>query len=76
MRQVLGPLPHVMPRCHGFDCTPEYLIIGGLVFCHLTCPMLHVKKQVRFQRAAFDLSFCDESLTVLLVLMRVMFGHV
>ena len=33
---VLQPLPHVIPRCHGFDCTPSYLIIGGLVFCPLT----------------------------------------
>jgi hypothetical protein len=55
------PLPHVMPRCHGFDCTPEYLIIGGLVFCHLTCPMLHVKKQVRRHQGS-SCQFCSDGL--------------
>ena len=23
---VLQPLPHVIPRCHGFDCKPSYLL--------------------------------------------------
>eukprot|EP01046_Picozoa_sp_COSAG06_P054405 COSAG06_NODE_9682_length_1845_cov_2.424971_3_plen_88_part_01 len=26
--QVLGPLPHVMPRCHGFDCNPGKKNVG------------------------------------------------
>ena len=41
---MLKALPHVIPRCHNFDCVPTYLIVGGLVFTPLTCPMLDNKK--------------------------------
>ena len=37
---VLGPLTPNAPRDHGVDCTPEWLVIGGLLFVPLTCPLL------------------------------------
>ena len=45
---ALRPLPHVLPRCHSFDCEPDYLIIGGLVFMRLTVrPLARVRARVR-----------------------------
>ena len=35
---TLGPLVPPLPRTHGFDCEPSWLIIGGLVFTALSCP--------------------------------------
>lgn len=37
---TLGPLPSNVPREHNLDCTPEWLVIGGLLFVPLTCPLL------------------------------------
>ena len=52
---LLTPLPHVIPRCHNFDCVPTYLIIGGLVFTPLTCPMLDNKKHKTRSQALYHL---------------------
>jgi hypothetical protein len=40
LRAQLAPLPPLLPRWHGFDCTPEWVVIGGLVFVPLTAPLL------------------------------------
>uniref|UniRef100_A0A7S2EWF2 Protease Do-like PDZ domain-containing protein n=1 Tax=Trieres chinensis TaxID=1514140 RepID=A0A7S2EWF2_TRICV len=37
---VLGPLPSNAPREHKMDCVPGWLVIGGLLFVPLTCPLL------------------------------------
>lgn len=37
---TLRPLTPKIPRNHGIDCTPEWLVIGGLLFVPLTCPLL------------------------------------
>ncbi|KAL7544702.1 hypothetical protein ACHAWF_008067, partial [Thalassiosira exigua] len=37
---VLAPLVPNCPRDHGIDCTPEWLVVGGLLFVPLTCPLL------------------------------------
>ena len=37
---TLAPLTSNIPRDHGIDCTPEWLVIGGLLFVPLTCPLL------------------------------------
>jgi hypothetical protein len=49
------PLPPVLPCTSGFDCTAEYVIIGGLVFTRLTCPMLEDKRSKSHSSAIFDL---------------------
>lgn len=36
---TLAPIPALAPRFHGFDCTPEYLLVGGLVFTRVTVPL-------------------------------------
>ena len=36
---TLSPLVPNCPRDHGIDCTPEWLVIGGLLFVPLTCPL-------------------------------------
>ena len=36
----LAPLPPLLPRWHGFDCSPEWVVIGGLVFAPLTAPLI------------------------------------
>ena len=40
LRAQLVPLPPPLPRWHDFDCTPEWVIIGGLVFSPLTAPLI------------------------------------
>jgi hypothetical protein len=52
---VLKPLPHVLPRCHGFDCEPTYLIIGGMVFSPLSCPIMDNKKHKNRSQALYHL---------------------
>ena len=37
---TLSPLVSNVPRDHDIDCTPEWLVIGGLLFVPLTCPLL------------------------------------
>jgi len=37
---TLWPLVPNAPRDHDLDCTPEWLVIGGLLFVPLTCPLL------------------------------------
>ena len=37
---VLTPLPPPIPRNHGFDSTPEWLLIGGLIFTPLTAALV------------------------------------
>ena len=41
---VLVPLPRPVPRWHGFDAVPEYVIIGGLIFVRMTCPLNDTKR--------------------------------
>ena len=36
----LWPLVPPMPRWHAFDCSPEWVVIGGLVFTSLTAPLI------------------------------------
>ena len=68
---VLGPLPHHMPRASGFDCVPTYVIIGGLVFVPLCCPMFDYKEHKHLSQQLYNLvshsmtsTFCaDPSLT-------------
>ena len=40
LRAQLVPLPPPLPRWHDFDCTPEWVVIGGLVFSPLTAPLI------------------------------------
>ena len=40
LRAKLDPLPPLLPRWHSFDCLPEWVVIGGLVFVPLTAPLL------------------------------------
>jgi len=35
----LGPIPPLAPRFHGFDCVPDYVIVGGIVFARGTVPL-------------------------------------
>lgn len=37
---TLSPLVSNVPRDHAIDTTPEWLVIGGLLFVPLTCPLL------------------------------------
>ena len=37
---VLGPLVPEVPRFHGHDAFPTWLLIGGLLFTKLTCPLM------------------------------------
>lgn len=55
LRATLTPLPHCLPRTHGFDLQPHYLIIGGLVFTRLCCPMLEDKRSKGHSSAIYDL---------------------
>ena len=50
---VLGPLQPPMPRTHGFDCAPSWLVIGGLLFAPLTCPMLDLCSQDELYATGF-----------------------
>jgi len=36
---VAIPIPPLAPRFHGYDCVPEYLVVGGLVFTKVTVPL-------------------------------------
>jgi len=76
---VLRPLAHTLPRCHGFDCTPEYIIIGGLVFSRLACPMLENKQHKSHSQALYDLinfklvsTFCVDPDAEILVLTEIL----
>ena len=40
LRAKLDPLPPLLPRWHRFDCQPEWVVIGGLIFVPLTAPLL------------------------------------
>mmetsp|Transcript_13146 Transcript_13146/g.20496 ORF Transcript_13146/g.20496 Transcript_13146/m.20496 type:complete len:595 (+) Transcript_13146:312-2096(+) len=37
--EALTPLSPCVPRFHGFDASPDYVILGGLVFSRLTMPL-------------------------------------
>jgi S1-C subfamily serine protease len=37
---VAHPVPRLVPRMHGVDATPSYLVVGGLVFVTLTLPWI------------------------------------
>ncbi|KAL1521992.1 hypothetical protein AB1Y20_021637 [Prymnesium parvum] len=37
---TLGAIPAVIPRTHGVDAQPEWLLIGGLLFAPLTAPLV------------------------------------
>ncbi len=52
---VLAPLPRRLPRTNGFDASPEYVIIGGLLFVSLCCPMLQDKRSKSHSAAVYDL---------------------
>jgi len=51
----LRPLPHVLPRTNSVDCSAEYVIVGGLVFTRLSCPMLEDKRAKGHTAAIYDL---------------------
>jgi len=36
---VAIPIPPLAPRFHAYDCVPEYLVVGGLVFTKVTVPL-------------------------------------
>ena len=40
LRARLEPLVPPIPRWHAFDCQPEWVVIGGLVFTVLTAPLI------------------------------------
>lgn len=50
VRAHLAPLPPLLPRWHGFDCSPEWVVIGGLVFVPLTAPL--IDEAIRSESAA------------------------
>ena len=37
---TLGPIPPPIPRTHGHDAHPEWLLIGGLLFAPLSAPLI------------------------------------
>ena len=37
---IAAPVPRLVPRIHGVDASPSYLIVGGLVFTALTMPWI------------------------------------
>jgi len=39
LEAVCKAIPSLMPRFHGHDCSPEYLIVGGLLLTRLTIPL-------------------------------------
>eukprot|EP00656_Telonema_subtile_P004287 TRINITY_DN11947_c0_g1_i1.p1 TRINITY_DN11947_c0_g1~~TRINITY_DN11947_c0_g1_i1.p1 ORF type:complete len:447 (-),score=93.72 TRINITY_DN11947_c0_g1_i1:115-1455(-) len=47
---VLGPIPPLAPRFHGYDCTPEFLILGGLVFVQASVPLKRQYYEARRQK--------------------------
>jgi len=55
LSSVLTPLPRRVPRTNGFDCSPEYVILGGLTFVRLCCPMLEDKRAKSHSAALYDL---------------------
>lgn len=36
----MTPIPPLVPRYHGVDCHPEYIVLGGFVFCKACVPLL------------------------------------
>eukprot|EP00931_Biecheleriopsis_adriatica_P049872 TRINITY_DN28857_c0_g1_i1.p1 TRINITY_DN28857_c0_g1~~TRINITY_DN28857_c0_g1_i1.p1 ORF type:complete len:562 (-),score=94.41 TRINITY_DN28857_c0_g1_i1:120-1805(-) len=46
---ALIPIPPLAPRFHGYDCCPEYLLVGGIVFVTGCVPMYHDYIQGRSQ---------------------------
>ena len=40
IRVDLRPLPPPLPRWHDYDCQPEWVVIGGLLFAPLTAPLV------------------------------------
>jgi len=62
---VLGPLTPNAPRDHGVDCTPEWLVIGGLLFVPLTCPLLSYGAQENLEASGYlkIYDYMDEQLT-------------
>ena len=62
---VLAPLMPNAPRDHGIDCTPEWLVIGGLLFVPLTCPLLGYGTQDDLEASGYlkIYDYMDEQLT-------------
>jgi hypothetical protein len=52
LKVELTPLPPLAPRFHSFDSTPEYVMIGGLIFLRLSVPLI---------RQALDAYYAKES---------------
>merc|ERR1711964_717999 len=52
----------LVPVADGFDCTPRYLIIGGLVFIPLSCPWLEAMTNVRKEALSGLLPYLAQSL--------------
>ena len=40
IERPLSPLVPPLPRWHGFDCEPEWVVLGGLLFAPLTAPLV------------------------------------
>lgn len=36
---ALAPIPPLAPRFHGYDCSPDFVLIGGIVFTRGTVPL-------------------------------------
>ena len=43
---VPWPVQHRLP-CSGFDCEPEWMMIGGLLFVPLMCPLADMEIEVQ-----------------------------
>jgi len=64
---TLGPLPSNVPREHNLDCTPEWLVIGGLLFVPLTCPLLAYGSTEELEASGYlkVYDFIDEQVSAL-----------
>lgn len=49
LRYCLGPPNSLVPMIHGVDCSPQYYIIGGCVFCPLSLPFLEAVLGVKWR---------------------------
>ena len=52
LRAELEPLPPLLPRWHRFDCVPEWVVIGGLLFVPLTAPLVEAASRAQGEAAA------------------------
>lgn len=52
LRATLEPLPPLLPRWHQFDCLPEWVVIGGLLFVPLTAPLVEDASRSKSESAS------------------------